>query len=168
MKDPEIIWLGGGLGVSLHRGAEVADSARGIWKMCDAAHRESVLWDAVWSRRGAALEASLRSASHVVLAWERGVIAGCAWFAALSRRGACASGHFLFVKRPLRALDIGRAALLLAPYACVIGLVPVPWRGARRYLADLGFAHVAILPGACYLATRRRLCAGWFMKWTRG
>ena len=70
--------------------------------------------------------------------------------------------HFCSLGGP-EALAAGRAFLehreLTARYDALLGVIPAPYRHARRFVRELGFSE-KLIPGLCRLPERRRPVPG--------
>lgn len=136
-------------------GQEAAALAPAIWAHLDARRRRMLFWDVPPERREALLSQHLGMADVAGLALVDGVPAGLSW---VLRQGDSGLIHMTYWKDGDSAREIGRLFLdQLAErgYRSLLAVLPVPFRHIRRYVADIGFRRIGILPGGAPLAAAR-------------
>ena len=120
-----------------------------------------MLWDVPRELRPAALAETL-SGADVYAATQDDRLVACAWVCPALPDTRVAVAHFCSLGGP-EALAAGRAFLehreLTARYDALLGVIPAPYRHARRFVRELGFSE-KLIPGLCRLPERRRPVPG--------
>lgn len=122
---------------------------------------EVMLWDVPRAERREALPRALAGA-ELYVATGGGVAVACAWVRPALPGSRTGIAHFCSLGGP-EALAAGRAFLespaLTAEYEALLGIIPAPYRHARRFVRELGFAE-RLIPGLCCLPERERPVPG--------
>lgn len=120
-----------------------------------------MLWDVPSAERREALPGALFGA-EVYEAVSGGRAVACAWVRPALPGARTGVAHFCSLGGP-EALAAGRAFLehreLTARYDALLGVIPAPYRHARRFVRELGFSE-KLIPGLCRLPERRRPVPG--------
>lgn len=120
-----------------------------------------MLWDVPRDLRTAALPEAL-AGSEVYVATQDARPVACAWVCPALPQTRVAAAHFCALGGP-EALQAGRLFLthntLRTHYDALLGVIPAPYRHARRLVRALGFTE-QLLPGLCCLPGRQRPVAG--------
>ena len=142
-----------------------AKTAALVGRLFDVASAWNVmLWDVPRAERREALPRALAGAD-VYAATLGGLALACAWVRPVLPEARAGAAHFCALGGP-EAAAAGRAFLehpeLTARYDALIGIIPAPYRHARRFVRGLGFSET-IVPGLCSLPEQGRIVAGAFV-----
>lgn len=152
--------------VQIVAGKDAPQAAAGIWALMTGRERGQCLWDVPYNQRLDCLVQCVAASPLIVLglSGSRPFVLG--WIAPNGRQARTCAIHFVCASPPPEALIItGKQYLkaLAKDYACLISLIPEPFRGARRLAKALGFSAKARLPHACHIETHQRTVNGCFM-----
>lgn len=158
--------------IKTYRGAEAEAIAPEIWASLPERVRRLIMWDSPSAEREGIFPKLLKAAERVIVGY--GILSSphkieaVCWIVPLSPGSKAGVLHFAFADiLSKRRYVIGHKALAACGYDSLLGFVPLPYEGTRRYALEMGFKSVAIMPGACWLADRNRLAGGELFLWTR-
>lgn len=146
-------------------GNQAASLAPLVWSALGARGQRAILWDVDPEHRTALFVQALRRAELVHLAWDRqtNALYSVVWIVPLMADSRCGVLHFCCTRHaPARALaeDFLCQPELVQRFDSLMGFVPVPYRHARRFAADVGFEELGIFPGACWMAAQGKVVPG--------
>lgn len=153
-----------GLIIERGTGRELEALASEYWENCGKAERRQILWDVPWNERRDFLENILAASDLAFGAWLRGRICGLSWIVANGKGSRLGMIHFSLNRevRPYARL-MGKFILDAAEkcgFACLTCLIPTRNWAARRFVRELGFQSLAIMPCACWVWELARPCDG--------
>lgn len=138
-----------------------------LFDSLDARRKARVFCDLAPAQKRAALQKAISCQAHVcavVLRAGRPLAFG--WLAAHAPGARSCNAHFMARSGDTAAAARALLALILNNPAynvdCIYGILPRPFRDARRYLQAAGFRHLAALPGICPIYGRPGLATGDF------
>lgn len=145
--------------LELGTGHNLGRAALAFWAGLDARAKAAMPWDA--EKPEAVLRTCLADSGLIAIGYADDQPSALAF-----TQGHCPTCqvHFTMTRGLDSAtrLTFGFAFLKAAfqKYACLLCLIPKPYRGARAYVNLLNFESLAILPGACFIARRGRVVDG--------
>lgn len=156
MRHYSIDWL---------RGQDVArrnlDTA--LWMSLPDKIKRNSLWDVPYAERLPVLGKSIARSPFALIAFQDDAVCGACWTTPVCANARTANTHFIInVSDPDERRYVGAWAvnLCLSEFDCLLGIIPRPLRGSRKFVESLGFEKVAELPGACWLDLHGRLTDG--------
>ena len=139
-----------------------APDAPAIWaQLCRWGVEKAMLWD-VEERQRLGLFSTVLASAEVYEARRGDETVAYAWLVPVAPDVPVAMAHFCGRSYD-ETLDAGRQLCELLPgyglYKSLMGVIPWPYRHARRLVLELGFQEMRV-PGMCNLPSRGRVVAG--------
>lgn len=148
-------------------GREASGFAPLLWDRLSLKARASTFWDIPMEARAEAMEYCLGKASHAAIHFDQDGPAGAAWVVPVGPHTRTGNAHFVM---PLEQESLNAAGKVMDRYFgryfdCLLGFIPVHFRGARSFVERMRFHEIARLPKACFIQIHNRCIDGCLYLW---
>lgn len=148
-------------------GHEASKFAPLLWDSLPFRARAAILWDVPMEARDKALENCLGQARHAAVYFDQDGPIGAAWAVPVGHGTRTGNAHFVLPLEQERLDAAGRAMdrYFGRHFDCLLGFIPVHFRGARAFVERMRFHEIARLTKACFIQLHQRCIDGCLYLW---